>query len=69
MDILSLIIKKAKQLSDNTWVMILITVAASILIGLFFKYATHYVDHPIEQLAEGYLDDYGIHYDFSESKK
>lgn len=38
-------------------------------LGLYFAHFTHFIDHPIEQIAEDVLDDYGIDVDFSEDKK
>jgi hypothetical protein len=44
-------------------------IVSSLTTGVYFKFFSSTVDHPIEQVAEEFLDEYGIEIDFSEDKK
>jgi len=46
-----------------------VLIASSFGIGIYFKFFSHSIDSPAEQVAEIILVAYGVDVDFSEDKK
>lgn len=47
----------------------LVAIVASFGIGIYFEHFRHDIDHPVEQVAENVLENYGVDIDFSKDKK
>lgn len=52
-----------------TGIIATVIIALCFGVGKYFKHATEYVDHPVEQMSEQILKQHGIEVDFSKDKK